>query len=80
MDLNHERAGFNKRKNETHIQYINRLTQNDFAGISHDHGLPEFPPAVYEQRNTLFKTHEKTYYFSFSSGEKKQRFLACKEY
>ena len=80
MDLNHERAGLNKRKEETHLEYINRLTEINFAGTSHDHGLPEFPPAVMEQRNVLFKTYESTYYFAVSSGEKNQRFLKCKEY
>lgn len=48
MDLNHERAGFNKRKDESHIEYINRLSDNDFAGQSHDHAIPEFPPGVFE--------------------------------
>ena len=71
MDLNHERAGFNKRKDETHLEYIKRLAENDFAGKSHDHAMPEFPPGVFEQRNVLLKTHESTYYFSISSGEKK---------
>ena len=47
MDLNHERAGFNKRKGESHMQYIERLSKNDFAGQSHDHAIAEFPPAIY---------------------------------
>ena len=79
MDLNHERAGLNRRPNETHMQYINRLCKNDFAGTSHDHAIPEFPPAVYEQRNMLLKTHESTYYFALSSGERKKRFMGRKE-
>lgn len=80
MDLNHERAGLNKRQDETHLEYIQRLADNDFAGSSHDHAIPEFPPGVFQQRNVLFRTFESTYYFSISSGEKKQRFLNCKEY
>lgn len=80
MDLNHERAGLNKRKNETHLEYIKRLSQNDFAGKSHDHAMPEFPPAVFEQRNVLLKTFDCTYYFALSSGEKKRRFHKSKEY
>ena len=47
IDLNHERIGVNKRQGETHIQYINRLAENDFAGMSHDFSLPEFPPCVF---------------------------------
>ena len=80
MDLNHERAGLNKRKDETHLEYIQRLSDNDFAGTSHDHAIPEFPPGVFEQRNVLLKTHECTYYFAISSGEKKNRFTNNKEY
>jgi len=48
MDLNHERSGYNKRQDETHMEYINRLAANDFAGKSHDHAVPEFPPGVFE--------------------------------
>ena len=62
------------------MEYINRLADNDFAGKSHDHAVPEFPPGVFEQRNVLLKTHENTYYFSISSGEKKLRFNNAKEY
>lgn len=47
MDLNHESVGFNKRKEETHLEYINRLANNDFAGKSHDLAGNEFPPAIY---------------------------------
>jgi len=75
MDLNHERTGMNKRKGETHLEYINRLAANDFAGLSHDYALPEFPPGVFQQRNQLIRTYEKTYYFALTSGEKKKRFL-----
>lgn len=71
MDLNHERSGFNKRKEETHMEYINRLADNDFAGVSYDYSIPEFPPGVMQQRNVLMKTYERTYYFALSSGEKK---------
>ena len=53
MDLNHERAGLNKRKDESHLEYINRLSQNDFCEKSHDHAIVEFPPGVFEQRNVL---------------------------
>ena len=56
MDLNHERAGFNRRENETHLEYINRLMENDFAEKSDDHAVAEFPPEVYQQRNALLKT------------------------
>lgn len=70
MDLNHERSGFNKRKNETHLEYINRLAENDFAGKSYDYSIPEFPPGVFQQRNVLMKTYESTYYFALTSGEK----------
>ncbi len=80
MDLNHERIGYNKRPNENHLEYINRLCDNDWAEQSHDHAIPEFPPNVFAQRNVLMKTHGKTFYFAISSGEKKQRFLAKKEY
>ena len=80
MDLNHESAGLNRRKDESHLEYVNRLAKHDFASTNHDHALPELPPAVLEQRNVLFKTSESTYYFAISSGEKKQRFLRCKEY
>ena len=71
LDLNHERTGMNKRANETHLEYIDRLCKNSFGEQSHDHALPEFPPAVYQQRNALQITHPETYYFSISSGEKK---------
>ena len=71
MDLNHERGGFNKRKDETHLEYIQRISENNFMTTSHDHAMPEFPPAVFEQRNVLLKTFESTYYFSISTGEKK---------
>ena len=48
MDLNHEGVGFNKRRDETHLEYINRLANNDFAGTSHDLAVNEFPPGVFE--------------------------------
>lgn len=54
FDLNHERAGYNKRQGENHIEYINRLAENNFSGMSHDHAISEFPPGVFKQRNVLF--------------------------
>ena len=80
LDLNHEVAGFNKRKDETYIQYIDRLSKNNFAETSQDYAVPEFPPHIYQQKNALHLTSSETYYFAISSGEKKQRFLKCKEY
>jgi len=48
MDLNHERVGYNKRPNETYLEYIDRLSKDNFVEWSHDHALPEFPPAVFQ--------------------------------
>ena len=71
MDCNWERVGFNKQKEETHLEYINRLSENDFAQKSHDHAVPELSPHVFEQRQALLKSFENTYYFAISTGEKK---------
>ena len=48
LDLNYERMGYNKKENETYIQYINRLTKNDVVNKTHDIAVTEFPPAVYQ--------------------------------
>ena len=80
MDFNFERVGYNKLKDETHLEYINRLAQNDFAGKSHDHAVPELATHVFEQRQALLKTFDNTYYFAISTGEKKQRFGKNKEF
>jgi len=81
MDLNHESVGMNKRSDETHLQYINRLCANKFAEESHDHAIPEFPPIVFQQRNKLHLTSDETYYFAISSGEQNRRFVRhSKEY
>ena len=71
MDFNFERVGYNKLKEETHLEYINRLAENDFAEKSHDHAVPELTVGVFEQRQALLKTFENTYYFAISSGMKK---------
>ena len=80
MDLNHERSGLNKRQNESHLEYIDRISRSKFGESSHDHAVPEMVPEVIMQRNALMKTHENTFYFSISSGERKQRFLKNREY
>jgi len=81
IDLNQERVGFNKRTDETHMEYIDRICKNNFGQESHDHAVPEFPPTVFQQRNALHMTCDQTYYFSISSGEKKQSYLtSCKEF
>lgn len=80
MDFNFERVGYNKLANESHLEYIHRLVQNDFASKSHDHAVPEITPQVFEQRNVLIKTFSNTYYFSISTGEKKKSFGKAKEF
>ena len=47
MDLNYERFGYNKRENETYIEYVKRLTKNDVTSKTHDQAVAEFPPGVY---------------------------------
>jgi len=48
LDLNHERQGYNKREDESHLEYINRISARDFMGSSRDHAWPEFAPGVFE--------------------------------
>jgi hypothetical protein len=52
---------------------------NDTPTASHDHGLPEFMPGLMQQRNAMIKTYDHTYYFSYSSGERKMKFLKNRE-
>ena len=36
LDLNYERFGFNKRENETYVEYVNRVTNSDIVNKTHD--------------------------------------------
>ena len=79
FDLNHEGQGMNRRKDETFAEYVDRVKDSNLAKVSHDHGLVEFMPGLMEQRNVLLKTYGHTYYFSYTSGERKRKFAKSKE-
>jgi hypothetical protein len=61
------------------MAYIERLKNNNFVGQSRDHGTPEFMPGLMQQRNIFLKTFSHTYYFSYSSGERKRKFMKQRE-
>ena len=70
FDLKHETAGLNRRKNETFQEYVERLVVHDKLGKSRDYSIPEFPPSQMAKINEKIKTHENTYYFSYSTGDR----------
>ena len=70
----------NRRKGETFAEYVERVKLIQFQKESHDHGLVEFMPGLMQQRNVLLKTFDHTFYFSYSSGERKRKYTKGKEF
>ena len=69
-DLKQETAGLNRFPNESWQEYMMRLQKHDFLEHSIDYSLAEFVPKAMERFNQKIKTHESTYYFSYTTGER----------
>ena len=49
-----------------------RVSLNDGCKTSLDHALPEFTTEMLDKLNSRLKTFEDTYYFSYTTGDKKK--------
>ena len=47
-----------------------RLQSHKYVGTSLDYGMPELVPDQMEKLNEKLLTHEHTYYFSYTTGER----------
>lgn len=73
FDFHAEQLDLNRHVGESIPAYIRRVWDSNIMSETNCLGLQEMTPAVFQLYNERIKTHDHTYYFSHSTGERKKQ-------
>ncbi len=79
FDFNIENPGHNRRPDESILQYIKRVWNDDYHYRTNDFAFAEFVPCHMKNTNAKLGVCDKTYYFTYAAGIRERNRMKKRE-